>query len=85
MMNMTEVILTEMDLVVIEMVEMTDLTGTIAMTTDQTEIIDQIEIIDIDMIQRRGNLHRNHILVLQMTHHLYKGEMIIHRKFLLRE
>lgn len=55
MMNMTEVILTEMDLVVIEMVEMTDLTGTIAMTTDQ------IEIIDVDMILRRGNRHRNHI------------------------
>lgn len=79
MMNMTEVILTEMDLVVIEMVEMTDLTGTIAMT------IDQIEIIDVDMILRRENRHRNHIRVLQMAHHLYKGEMIIHRKFLLRE
>lgn len=55
MMNMTEVILTEMDLVVIEMVEMTDLTGTIAMTTDQ------IEITDLVMILRRGNRHRNHI------------------------
>lgn len=85
MMNTTEVILTEMDLVVIEMVEMTDLRGTIAMTTDPIEITDQIEITGLVMILRRGNLHRNHILVLQMTHHLYKGEMIIHRKFLLRE